>query len=68
MNKTIKKLFSSRNWIAHIDDERDLGNGIIVTLKDDWYFIDEKDCGVRGFDTVNEVQLGTNKKSVWRSQ
>jgi hypothetical protein len=64
MSKTIKKLLDSRSWIAHIDDERNLGNSIIVTLRDGWNFIDEKNCGVKGFDTISELQHGTNRKSV----
>lgn len=36
--------------VAHWDDERDIGNGIIVTLHHGHFFYD--DCGVMGFDTV----------------
>lgn len=64
MNKTINNLLISRPWIAHIDDERSEGNSIIVTLARGWYFADEQDCGVRGFDTVSEVKRDTTRKSV----
>lgn len=36
------------------DDERQLGNGIIVTLQPGHFFYD--DCGVMGFDTVREAK------------
>jgi hypothetical protein len=61
MNRTFLK---QRQWIAHIDDERELGNSIIVTLKEGWYFADDPNCGVKGFDTIKELKSGTNKKSV----
>lgn len=64
MSKTIERLKESRHWIAHIDDERAEGNSIIVTLAKGWDFEDEKGCGVRGFDTLREVQAGTTKSCV----
>jgi len=36
--------------VEHWDDERRIGNGIIVTLLPGHFFYD--DCGVMGFDTV----------------
>lgn len=36
-----------------LDDERDIGNGIIVTLRPGHFFYD--DCGVMGFDTPAEA-------------
>ena len=59
MSKTFTKILDSRLWVAHIDDERNQGNSIIVTLDNDYVFADERDCGVRGFDTVKEVEQGT---------
>jgi hypothetical protein len=41
--------------VMHWDDERDIGNGIIVTLKPGFHFYD--DCGVQGFDTLKEAQI-----------
>lgn len=70
---TITKI-SNRLWVAHIDDERADGNSIIVTLDDDYVFDDERDCGVRGFDTLKDAERGTrldcviNKKNVLRDQ
>jgi hypothetical protein len=57
-----------RNWIEHIDDERDLDHGIIVTLKHGWFFKDDPNCGVRGFDTVKEAKDGTAKSEVYEAQ
>lgn len=64
MSKTLNNLLASRPWIAYIDDERAEGNSIIVTLANGWYFADEFDCGVRGCDTVREVQIYTAKNNV----
>lgn len=44
--------------VAHIDDERSDGNSIIVTLRKHWYWADEPDCGVRGFDTLKDLKEG----------
>lgn len=64
MSKTTENLIDIRRWISHIDDERNIGNSIIVTLADGWEFADEKGCGVRGFDTISELKSGTTKRSV----
>lgn len=64
MSKTLNNLLEQRRWIAHIDDERNEGNSIIVTLAKGWDFEDEQGCGVRGFDTVAEVKIGTTKANV----
>ena len=68
MSKTLNKLLAKRPWIAHIDDERKLGNSIVVTLNKDWYFVLEFRGGVRGFDTVQEVEEGTRKSAVYKSR
>jgi hypothetical protein len=67
MAKTFLNILATRPWVAHIDDERDEGNSIIVTLDEDWVWDDEKDCGVRGFDTINEVLQGTRRDCVFRT-
>ena len=64
MSKTLQTLLATRPWIAHIDDERDLEHGIIVTLVDGWDFVADPGCGVYGFDTVAEVKAGTKKSCV----
>ncbi len=66
MSKTLNKLLWTREWIAHIDDERSIGNSIIVTLKPEYYFVAEHNCGVRGFDNVQDTEIGTRKSAVYR--
>lgn len=44
--------------VRYIDDERAEGNSIIVTLAKNWYWADEPNCGVRGFDTIKELKEG----------
>lgn len=39
--------------ILHLDDERSIGNGIIIMLKEGYVFYD--DCGVIGADTPMEA-------------
>jgi hypothetical protein len=53
-----------RNWIEHIDDERNLGNGIIISLRKGWVFESDPSCGVRGFDTVKEAIEETKRDCV----
>lgn len=67
MSKTLLNILATRPWVAHIDDERDDGNSIIVTLDQDWVWDDEKDCGVRGFDTISQVVKGTRRDCVFRT-
>lgn len=50
--------------VAHIDDERDIGNAIIVTLHPHYFFADEPGCGVRGFDTLKELKEGIKAKNI----
>jgi len=64
MSKTLNNLPTTRPWVAYIDDERAEGNSIIVTLAKGFYFADEHDCGVRGFDTVREVLRDTTRNAV----
>jgi hypothetical protein len=63
---TLDKLKNQRDWIAHIDDERDLGNGYIVALKHPFCFVADPNCGVRGFDTFLEMKTGTIKSSLYQ--
>jgi hypothetical protein len=64
MKTTFQKILETRLWVKHIDDERSLGNSIIVTLDDGFCFMDEKGCGVRGYDTVAEVEKDTRFSNV----
>jgi hypothetical protein len=57
------ELFHSKR-IAHIDDEREIGNSIIVTLQKHYTFADEPGCGVRGFDTLKELKEGIKAKNI----
>lgn len=61
---TLNKLINDRLWIKFIDDERDIGNSIIVMLDEGWFFMDDKTCGVKGFDTIAEVKSGTKFSEV----
>lgn len=65
---TMTTLLSQREWIASIDDERDLGNSIIVSLKKGWFFKRDRGCGVQGFDTLAEVKTGTAKSAVYSEE
>ena len=66
MSKTLANILDTRQWVRYIDDKRGDGNSIIVTLAKGWFWDDESDCGVRGFDTVKEVEVGTRKSSVFQ--
>jgi hypothetical protein len=62
---TIRSLMNIHgNRVAHIDDEREMGNNIIVTLHAGWFFKDEPDCGVRGFDTLKELKEGVKSANM----
>jgi hypothetical protein len=60
---TLEKI-ANRWHVQHVDDERNLDHGIIVTLAKDWYYVADPDCGVRGFDTVREAEEGTRRINV----
>lgn len=62
--KSFQNILNTRLWVAHIDDERNDGNSIIVTLDKNYVWDDERNCGVRGFDTVKEVEQGTRANCV----
>ena len=50
--------------VSHIDNETDLEHGYIVTLKEGYTFIDEPDCGVRGFDTMAELKQAIKQSNI----
>jgi hypothetical protein len=56
--------WKKRQWISHVDDERNIGHGIIVTLKKGWFFNDGEKEGVRGYDTLTEAKKDTSKTNV----
>ena len=61
--KTLDKI-RTRIWVEHVDDERELDHGIIVTLKPGWEYLLDPGCGVRGFDTATEALDGTSSTAV----
>lgn len=67
MSKTLEAIRKLPH-VAHVDDERGLGNSIIITLHDAWCFTEEPGCGVRGFDTVAEARAGSSKGSVYQPE
>lgn len=64
MSKQHQCLLRQRPWIAHIDDEREHGNSIIVTLANNCHFADDRHCGVRGYDILTELKAGTNRSNI----
>lgn len=66
MLKTLQKILDTRLWVRYIDDERGDGNSIIVTLEDEYEFVDNPGCGVAGYDTVKEVELATRWDNIKR--
>lgn len=48
----------NRDKVEYFDDERDLGNGYIITLLYGWSFEGCSHEGVRGFDNLKEVRSG----------
>jgi len=52
-------------YVSSVDDERDDGSSIIVTLKAKYEFCSEDPgCGVKGFDTVAAARAGTTRREV----
>ena len=49
--------------IEYWADERDIGNGIIVTLNYGLSFDQNEHEGVRGFDTVKEAEHAVRKQT-----
>lgn len=52
---------SQRQKVMHFDDERDIGNSIIVTLNYGWCFEEMGPEHVQGFDTIREAKQGINE-------
>lgn len=65
MSKTLDAIRKLPHVLA-VDDERDMGNSIIVTLKKPYCFKTEKGCGVRGFDTVAEARSECAASNVYK--
>ena len=46
-------------YVKFVDDERDLENGIIVTLVEGRSFREDPGCGVRAFDKFTQAYTAT---------
>ncbi len=64
---TVLEQISDRPHVAHVDDERNLDNGIVVTLREGFYFASDPGCGVRGFDSPKEAERGTRTAQVYKT-
>lgn len=62
--KTLDKI-RFQFWVSHVDDERNIGNSIIIVLAEGFYFMDDPGCGVKGFDTVSEALRGVRRNKVY---
>ena len=51
--------------IEFFDDERSVGNGVIVTLHYGWSFEGSCHEGVRGFDTLSEARRESARNRVF---
>ncbi|MCL6407593.1 pentapeptide repeat-containing protein [Dickeya dadantii] len=51
-------------WIDTIDDRRDVGGSIIVTLKSGYTFLDPIDSTQKNFDSFQDAQENTRKSSI----
>lgn len=54
-------------YVAYIDDETDLDHGYIVTLASGCTFKDEPDCGVRAFDTMQELKQAIKSSNILKA-
>lgn len=54
---------------AHIerwDDERRMGNALIVTLRHGWSYLPNEHEGVRGFDSAADARYESARKRLYR--
>lgn len=63
MTKMLTKI-AKFPYVAHVDDERADGNSIIVTLHNDYDFVDDPGCGTKGFETDAQAWVGCMKDAV----
>ena len=63
LTSTMKTL-QKRSWIRHIDDERSIDNGIIISLQKGWAFESDPSCSVMGFDTMSDAIAGTKRDCI----
>lgn len=55
-------------YVAHVDDEREHGNGLVVSLMEGWFFTDNPDCSIRTFKSVTEMAAFCRKTNVFYSE
>lgn len=60
-------LVRSRQHVASVDDERSLGNGIIVKLRNGFSFLGKPGCSVRDFENIYEAERGTRTMRVYKT-
>ncbi len=63
MSKILKAI-KALPHVMYVDDERRVGNAIIVTLEEGYCFANDPCCGVQGFDTVADARKGVSKNAV----
>jgi hypothetical protein len=63
--RTLDKL-KARPHVAHVDDERGIGNSLLITLAAGYCFTAEPGCGVRGYDTVKDAEEESRASGVYR--
>lgn len=63
MSKTLDAI-RALPYVAYVDDEREDGSSIIVTLKSGYDFAENPGCGVQGFDTVKAARAGCARSAV----
>ncbi|WP_136419543.1 pentapeptide repeat-containing protein [Herbaspirillum sp. ST 5-3] len=61
--KTID-LITKKPWVEKIEDERERGGSIVVTLKSGYEFLNMPGSSIQNFNTVESAQDGTTKKAV----
>lgn len=64
MSKTLDAI-RQLSWVAEVDDEREAGSSIIVTLREGYEFACNAGCGVQGFDTVERRAPGPQEALSW---
>lgn len=63
---TMLERIRKRPHVSHVDDERNLGHSIIVTLENGFCYSSDPGCGVQGFDTVKDAAKGTRGTDVYK--
>lgn len=61
----LKKKYKLPKWVWTWDDEREIGNPIMIGLHYGYSFEPDEHEGIRSFDTVSEARTGVQKKNVY---